>query len=116
MEQIVGALRNEKLSSTLLVLLVIGAWWAQGWADARYVEKSEFTQLRTTVKSGFDNIEINNASQIVRDIKLEIKITKAASGSDQEITRLQERLEQAKNYKSCLVEQKPNCEHIKDIE
>ena len=116
MEQLVGMFKNEKISSTVLALILLGAWWAYGWANDEFVKKGEFAKLQTTVSEGFENIEINDASQVIRDLKLKVMITKATGGPSSEVTRHEERLGHAESYKTCLVEQKPNCEHLKDVE
>ena len=116
MEQVIGALKNEKISTGVLVALVGIAWWAHGWAEEEFVKKGEFSELQTTVTDGFENIEINDAGQIIRDIKLELLITRATQGSQSDRDRLDEQLTQAQAYRQCLIERKPNCQHLKDVE
>jgi hypothetical protein len=116
MEQIIGALRNEKISAGVLVALIGIAWWAYSWSEDRFVNQDEFSTLQRTVNEGFESIEINDAGQVIRDIKLEITIVKAAQGTQAEIDHLNEELEHAKAYKECLVKQGPNCQHLKEVE
>jgi hypothetical protein len=116
MEQILGAIKNEKVSSSVLVLLVAVAWWAHSWAEEEFVKKGEFSELQNSVSGGFESIEINDAGQIIRDIKLEILITKATSDDTTRLSDLDEELEHAKAYKQCLVKQEPNCQHLKEVE
>jgi hypothetical protein len=116
MEQVLGALKNEKISAGILVLMVALAWYVHAWAEEEFVKQSEFSQLQTTVSTGFESIEINDAGQIIRDIKLELIITKATQGSEADLDRLTDKLEHAQAYKQCLVERKPNCKHLKDVE
>ena len=116
MEQILGVVKNEKISAGVLVVLIAVAWWAHGWASEEFVKKGEFNKLQTTVVDGFESIEINDASQIIRDVKLEILITKATNGSAKELTDLADELSHAQAYKQCLVDQRPNCQHLKDVE
>jgi hypothetical protein len=116
MEQILGVIKNEKISASVMVVLIGVAWWAHAWAEEVFVKKGEFDTLQTTVTDGFESIEINDAGQIIRDIKLEILITKATQGSQEEKDRLADKLEHALAYKQCLVERKPNCRHLKEVE
>ena len=116
MEQILGVVKSEKISAGVLVLLVAIAWWAHGWASEEFVKKGEFSKLQTTVNDGFESIEINDAGQIIRDVKLEILITKATNGSAKELSDLADELGHALAYKQCLVDQGPNCQHLKDVE
>lgn len=109
MEYALGVLRNEKISSSVLVLILIGAWWAYGWANEEFAKKSE-------VSEGFERIEINNASQDIRGIKIEVLLTEALGGSAREMGLLAEELAHATAYKHCLVKQEPNCEHVKEVE
>ena len=116
MEQVIGALKNEKVSAGVLVALVGIALWAHAWAEEAFVKKGEFETLQTTVNTGFETIEINDAGQIIRDIKLEILITKATNGSASELEHLADELGHAQAYKACLVKQEPNCQHLKEVE
>jgi hypothetical protein len=116
MDQILGVVKNEKISGGVLVLLITIAWWAHGWASGEFVKKGEFNKLQTTVTEGFASIEINDASQIIRDKKLGLTITKATQGSEEQIEALVEELQYAQAYKACLVRQEPNCQHLKDVE
>jgi hypothetical protein len=109
MEQLLGVLKNEKISASVMVVMILVAWWAHAWAEEEFASKSEVTE-------GFENIEINDAGQIIRDIKLEVLITKATSGDTTRLSNLAEELEHAKAYKLCLVERKPNCQHLKEVE
>ena len=116
MEQVIGALKNEKISAGVLVALIGIAWWAHSWAEEEFVKRGEFSELRTTVTDGFESIEINDAGQIIRDIKLELLITRATQGAPSELKRLDDQLSHAQAYKQCLIERKPNCQHLKDVE
>ena len=116
MEQLLKAIKNEKISSGVLVLLIVVAWGAYAWAEDRYVKQSEFSELQTSVREGFESIEINDASQAIRDIKLEVLITKVTSGSSAEVTRLSDELTHAVDYKKCLVGRGPNCQHLREVE
>lgn len=119
MEKIIGALENEKVSSTLAGFLAIFVYVGYVWADTQHanlVSKDEFAQLKeeveaisASVNNGFEDSEIRDASQIVRDIKLELRIAQATGGTDTET--LKEDLKHAEDYKDCLIDRKPNCEH-----
>ena len=116
MEQLIGALKNEKVSAGVLVALVAIAWWAHAWAEEEFVKKGEFSKLQTTVTTGFESIEINDAGQIIRAVRLEILITKATNGSASELEHLADELKHAQAYKQCLVKREPNCQHLKEVE
>ena len=116
MEQVIGALKSEKVSGAVLAALLGIAWWAHAWAEEEFVKKSEFFTLQATVTTGFESIEINDAGQIIRDIKLEILVTKSTNGSEMVLKRLDDRLAHAQAYKQCLVERAPNCRHLKEVE
>lgn len=115
-EQVIGALKNEKISAGVMVALIAIAWWAHSWAEEEFVKKGEFNRLQAAVDDGFESVEINNAGQVIRDIKLEILITKATQGSDKELADLADELKHAQAYKACLVKQEPNCQHLKEVE
>ena len=40
MEQILGVIKNEKISAGVMVLLFAFAWWAHAWAEGEFVKKS----------------------------------------------------------------------------
>ena len=113
MEHLLRAIKNEKISSGVLILLLTGAWYVHGWANDEFVRKGEFFTLQEAVTDGFESIEINNASQVIRDVKLEMLITGVTGGG---VGTLAEELGAAKKYKECLVKQEPNCQHLKDVE
>lgn len=108
-EQVLAVLRQEKVSSAVLALVVFGLLWAQSWASGEFARREDFSALR-------ESIEISDASQIVRDTRLELTITQAHGGSEGEVSRLAGKMAQAKIYKQCLVDQRPNCEHLRSID
>ena len=116
MEQLMKILKDERPSGAILIILLLAAIAAYAWATDEFVARGEFEVLQETVDDGFERIEINNASQVIRDTKLKILVTGATTDSESEMSRLSEELLAAEAYKTCLVERKPNCEHLKEVE
>lgn len=116
MEQLVGVLRNEKISSTVLVLILIGAWWTYGWANEEFVNKGDFDKLTNLIITHVDDMKIVNAAQLLRDKELAFQIATATQESDAQITHLQDEINQARKYKECLIHKEPNCKHLKPPE
>ncbi len=116
MEQFLAMLKNERPSGSILVIILLVGFGAYAWADKEFVKIDEFETLQTTVTEGFESIEIHAASQVIRDVKMRIMLTKAADGSETELTNLDDELIAARSYKRCLVEEKPNCKHLKEAE
>jgi hypothetical protein len=116
MEQIFGALKEEKVSVAMIVVVVAGTFWMHSWASEKYVEKTEFQQLSKLMIDHTEEYRINNASQIIRDLKTNIRIAKATQAPEFDLDRLEEELEHAEQYKKCLVDRRPNCKHLRDVE
>ncbi len=116
MEQLLAMLKNERPSGSVLIIILLIGFGAYAWADKEFVKKNEFDILQTTVTEGFESIEIHAASQVIRDVKMRIMLTKAAKGSVTELSNLSDELIAARAYKKCLVEEKPNCKHLKEAE
>lgn len=116
MEQAIGVLKNEKISSLVLVFLCIIAYKGFLWASDEHkdlVQRSEFNELKTLLVDHTEEFRITSASQIIRDIKMEIIVCRAAASSN--CSAIEEKLKQAQAYKACLVARKPNCEHLKEV-
>jgi hypothetical protein len=119
MEQAVRGLKDEKVSLSVLVVVVFLGYQMWVWADGEHnglVERSDFDQLKTLMVNHTEEYRINNASQIIRDLKTDLRIAKATAAPDIEVNRLEEELEHAEEYKVCLVRRQPNCEHLRDVE
>lgn len=116
MDQVLGGLKDEKISLAVLGFVVATAMYAYAWAEDKYASASEVQQLKTLIIDHTEEFRINNASQIIRDLKTDIRIAKATAAPEVEMDRLNEQLEHAEIYKDCLVQRRPNCKHLKDIE
>jgi hypothetical protein len=117
MDQVVGAMRNEKISSFVLVVLCLIAWKGFVWADDAHeglVKKSEFNALITLMTDHKEEFRIVAATNAINDKELEIRICKAAGDTPEELYRLEKELSVLVDYKSCLVGRLPNCQHIRD--
>lgn len=116
MEQALGVLRNEKISAGLLAALIVSLWAIHAWANDEFVKKSEFQELTTLMVAHTEEFRIVNASQLIRDLEMKREIAEATAKSDSEIEHLDEEINEAKTYRKCLIDRKPNCIHIKPPE
>ena len=127
MEQLMGGIKDEKISMSILVFFVFGLYYAYGWADNEFVKKTEFNELKNLIVQSDQNMdqkmdehtedfEITSASQLLRDLKLEQRIAKATGATETELIDIQEQIDAAGEYKSCLVSRLPNCEHLQSPE
>ena len=119
MEQVLSSLRDEKVSLGVLGAVFVLLFYAYAWANDEYAKQSDFDELKELIINHTEEFRINNASQIIRDLKTDIRIAEATrdpDAPDVELKRLREQLEHAEDYKRCLVERRPNCKHLKDVE
>lgn len=144
MEQIVGGLKEQRVTVSLTIALIILAVAAGYlWADdqhGNYVTKEESARQTEELKSRInengataqkavdilveqqklltDHVEefsITMANQWVKDAKTDIRLAEANSAtSEREIRLLEEELKHAEAYKQCLIERRPNCKHLRD--
>lgn len=112
MEQILAALRNERMSASLLVLVGVGVWWVYGWADDRYAHADEVGEIKSLIVQHVEKMEIVVASQLVRDKELALQVAQHSEDKTQ-ISHLENEVRQAREYRQCLIERRPNCEHMK---
>jgi len=113
MEQLMGILRDEKVSTTLLITLGLTVWWMYGWAEERYVHNSEFEEVRDLLVQHIEDQRIVNASQLIRDKELALQVAEATGQPSQQTTHLKLEVAQAREYRACLLDKKPNCQHLK---
>ncbi len=124
-------LKNERISGGALILMAAALWSMYAWADrahtalnessiARHqnnidtmVSKQEFNALQKTVELGFESIVIDEASAVIRDIKFSRQLAQSTKASINEIAGIDEKLQQAKDYKDCLVGREHNCEKLR---
>jgi len=116
MNQLLEALKNEKVSGTVLVALILSIWYAYGWAEEEFVRKDEFKELKTIMVEYISDSHIVYASQTLRDKELKLKIVMASTESPNEIERVSKEVEQAKSYRDCLIKKQPNCKYLKPAE
>lgn len=130
MEQLLGAVRNEKISSTVLAILLIFAYYAIAWANEEHenlVTKEEWqrsqsalteqlSELTQAFRTYADDTTIIAASQLVRDKELQLQIAQATGKLESEIKAIESEIIAAKRYRTCLIERRPNCKHMKPPE
>jgi hypothetical protein len=116
MEALMGILKNEKISSTVLVLILVGAWWSYSWANDEFVNKGDFNKLTTLITTHVEDMQIVNASQLIRDKELAYRICEATGDTPGELKNLSDQIIQAKQYRNCLINKQPNCKHLKPPE
>ena len=116
MDKAFSSLKDEKVSLSVLGFVMMTIVWAYSWADGQYAKQSEFDELKSMIVDHTEEFRINNASQIIRDLKTDLRIAKATAAPDIELNRLEEQLEHAEEYKACLVRRQPNCKHLRDVE
>ena len=116
MEAIVQMLKNEKISSTMLILVLLGAWYAYGWAGEEFVKSDDFNKLTTLIVTHVEDMKIVNAAQLLRDKELAMQIAVATQESEKQIKHIQDEINQARQYKNCLIRKEPNCKHLRPPE
>lgn len=124
MEQAIGALKDEKVSLSLLGLVVMIAWYAHAWATEEFVDKQQFDEhtqevenkldtLQTVINQHVEEYRIVEASRVIRDLKRDIQLAETIESPAREVAELKEELRHAEEYKRCLVGRLPNCQHLR---
>ena len=116
MEQVIGGLKDEKISLSLLAVMILIAWYSFAWANEEFVKKDEFDKLTRIMTEHTEEFRITNASQIIRDLELQLQVARVSNRSDGEIQHLEEEIAEARLYRRCLIDRKPNCQHLKPPE
>jgi hypothetical protein len=116
MEQAIRGLKDEKVSLSLLALVVLIAWYSFTWADEEFARKSDFEQLINVMTEHTEEFRIVTASQIIRDMELQLQVAEATGATESEIIHIKGDIADAKRYKQCLIDRKPNCKHMKPAE
>ena len=116
MEAILEMLRAEKISSTLIILVLIGTWYAYGWAGEEFVKSDDFNKLSSLIITHVEDMKIVNAAQLLRDKELAMQIATATNETPAQIKHIQHEIDQARAYKKCLISKEPNCKHLKPPE
>ena len=136
-EQIVGALKNEKVSTGVFGILLTITFFAYTWAgdqhktitnaQAGFVTRDEFQQehqelhsdiqnLTQSVNEYIDDSLIVDANIYIRDKQLSLQIATATGADDITVQEIQQEITDAKRYRSCLINEQPNCKHLKPPE
>jgi hypothetical protein len=115
MEQGLGILKNEKVSLAFLVSVLSMAIYAYAWANESFVKQQDFDELKSLLVNHTEEFRITDAAQIVRDLQLQRQVALATGKPEEEITDIDDDIRAAQAYKSCLIEQKPNCKHLKPV-
>lgn len=119
MEQLIGGLKNEKISLSLLALVCAVAWYSFTWANEKHedlVKRHEFDRLKTLMVEHTEEFRIVSASQIIRDLELQLQLAEATGQPDNQIDHINNEIVEAKSYRRCLIERLPNCRHLKPPE
>lgn len=134
MEQVLGAMKNEKVSASVFGLLLFISVYAFSWANRQHELvadasvkseqynhdqeelKKQLGQLTDAVTEYIDDAKIVDASQLIRDKQLALQIAHATSEPESEIKRITAQINQAKSYRTCLINRRPNCKHLKPPE
>ena len=97
-------------------MFMITVWWIHGWAEEEFVNRTEFGELKGIIVEHVDDMNIVNASQYIRDKELALKICEATGSSEKEIDDIRKLIRQANKYRTCLINEEPNCKHLKPPE
>lgn len=115
MEQGLGILKNEKVSLAFLISVMSMAVYAYAWANENFVKQQDFDELKSLLVNHTEEFRITDAAQIVRDLQLQKQVALATGKPEEEIQHIDADIEQAQAYKSCLIDQRPNCKHLKPV-
>ena len=115
MEQGLGVLKNEKVSLAFLVSALSMVVYAYAWANENFVKQQDFDELKSLLVNHTEEFRITDAAQIVRDLQLQKQVALATGKPQEEIGHIDDDIRAAQAYKSCLIEQKPNCKHLKPV-
>ena len=114
-----GGLMEQRISVGLALGVVFSLYYMFTWASGEHadlIKKSDFDELKNLMLGHTEEFRIVTASQIVRDKEMQLQIALATGKSDGEMKHIQNELSAARMYKACLIEQKPNCQHLKPPE
>ena len=130
MEQLISAVKNEKVSASLGVVILLLAYYAMSWANEQHEDlvskdqydrgqselKVQMSELTSVVRTYIEDQKIVSASQLIRDKELALQVASHDDQQPLEVERLREEIEAAKRYRECLISQRPNCKHLKPPE
>lgn len=115
MEQGLGVLKNEKVSWAFLVSIMSLVVYTYAWANESFVKQRDFDELKSILVSHTEEFRITEAAQIVRDLQLQKQVALATGKPETEILDIDEEIQQATAYKTCLIDRRPNCKHLKPV-
>jgi hypothetical protein len=115
MEQGLGVLKNEKVSWAFLVSIMSLVVYTYAWANESFVKQRDFDELKSILVSHTEEFRITEAAQIVRDLQLQKQVALATGKPETEIAHIDEEIQQATAYKTCLIDRRPNCKHLKPV-
>jgi hypothetical protein len=119
LEKVMGGLKDEKIGLSALATIVFFAYYAWVWADDAHTEfarKTDIQKIEQTITNHTEEFRIVSAGQLARDIKLSLQLSQATGASDAELRIMEAKLLAAEKYKDCLINRRPNCEHLKPSE
>jgi len=118
-ETLMGGLKDERISIGIMGVLLGIVYYAHAWANDEHknlVGKGDFDKLMTLMVTHTEEFSIVTASQLIRDKELQLELATATGKSAGEVSRIQTEIQAAKLYRTCLIDQKPNCKHLKPPE
>lgn len=115
MEQGLGVLKNEKVSFAVIVSALSLVVYAYAWANENFVKQQDFDELKSLLVHHTEEFRITDAAQIVRDLQLQKQVALATGKPEEEIAHIDSEITQAQDYKACLIDQRPNCKHLKPV-
>lgn len=131
MDDVVRKIKDEKVSIGVVIAVAVLAYYAHGWVFETFVTKANAQEnvagvqktlddVQHTLNSFVQNYEIREAKKNVETIEatmFHMQQHVAEHGNTPEteakISSLQRRLDNAVKYRDCLLNDHPNCEHLK---
>ena len=127
---VMGGLKDEKISIGIAVAIAMSLYYCLSWAQSEHksitelsvkersqmVSKPEFHELLNVITIHTEEFRIVTASQLIRDYEMQLQIAEATGRSGDEIAHIEKDISAARLYRQCLIEQKPNCQHLKPPE
>lgn len=129
-EEVWGRLKDERISVGVLVGAVAFSFYAYGWATDNFVTTakaatemnkltSQVGQIQQSVDEHIKEYRIGEAIKDVEDLEAQIYHVRLHedSAGESPSTRarkaeLNERLRKAMIYRDCLLNDRPNCQHL----
>ena len=77
---------------------------------------AEFNELMKMTVTHTEEFRIVTASQLIRDYEMQLQIAAATGRTENEVQHIERDIIEARTYRQCLIERKPNCQHLKPPE